>query len=142
MRNVLGKELRQAMQNIIRSEPPGHQDRQASSSIFVEQRQNPELAAVKAVSRGGAPSRGRAEYLLNFTALKYQGYVRCRRRPRYGADSVLFGTPRDRYRGYWTMQWSLNWNGVERRWRLDRVNFDVALAAGIDGAARILSARR
>ncbi len=45
-------------------------------------------------------------------------------------------------RGHWTMQWSLNWNGVERRWRLDGVTFDVALAAGIDDAVGILSARR
>ena len=40
------------------------------------------------------------------------------------------------------MQWSLIWNGVERRWRLDGVTFDVALAAGIDDAVGILSARR
>ncbi len=61
---------------------------------------------------------------------------------RYSTDGVLFGSLDVDARGYRTVQWSLNWNGVDRRWWLERVTLDVALTAGIDGAARILSARR
>ncbi len=47
---------------------------------------------------------------------------------RYGTDGVLLGTLEVYAMGYWTTQWSLNWNGVDRRWRLDRVT---SLAPGL-----------
>lgn len=57
----------------------------------------------------------------------------------YAADAVLFGTLRMNDQGYWTLRWTLDWQG--RRYADERANvtFDVALRAALERCAKIFA---
>lgn len=61
---------------------------------------------------------------------------------RYGSDAVLFGTLVMDTQGYWTLNWSLEWNNRLNRNQLDGVTFDVALRNAVERTAKALSDSR